>query len=190
MTPTLSLSSESDRGAAPRAFVLPASPAEFTQIGGTGADAGVREVGEDTIDPETEELQVFQARIAVIVGSQIFLLVSEREDVHEQAELVRVGDDAGCFLRRRLRRRSLGRLAVGVDEARRFLEKCRIFALAESLGGVESLIEHPAIMTHASVPPEQRDKLPAGWLYGSDLYVLVAGKVYPDPAPAGRRPLL
>jgi cystathionine gamma-lyase len=36
------------------------------------------------------------------------------------------------------------------------LERCRVFALAESLGGVESLIEHPAIMTHASVPAEQR----------------------------------
>jgi len=42
---------------------------------------------------------------------------------------------------------------------RRFLERCEIFALAESLGGVESLIEHPAIMTHASVPPEQRAAL-------------------------------
>jgi cystathionine gamma-lyase len=41
----------------------------------------------------------------------------------------------------------------------RFLEKVRIFALAESLGGVESLIEHPAIMTHASVPVEQRRML-------------------------------
>jgi cystathionine gamma-lyase len=40
--------------------------------------------------------------------------------------------------------------------ARAMLERCRIFALAESLGGVESLIEHPAIMTHASVPAEQR----------------------------------
>lgn len=40
--------------------------------------------------------------------------------------------------------------------ARRMLERCRIFALAESLGGVESLIEHPAIMTHASVPAAQR----------------------------------
>ena len=40
--------------------------------------------------------------------------------------------------------------------ARRVLERCRIFALAESLGGVESLIEHPAIMTHSSVPAEQR----------------------------------
>jgi cystathionine gamma-lyase len=40
--------------------------------------------------------------------------------------------------------------------SRRVLERCRIFALAESLGGVESLIEHPAIMTHASVPAEQR----------------------------------
>ncbi|MBV8798275.1 MAG: cystathionine gamma-synthase [Alphaproteobacteria bacterium] len=42
---------------------------------------------------------------------------------------------------------------------KRFLERCRLFTLAESLGGVESLIEHPAIMTHASVPPEKRDEL-------------------------------
>jgi cystathionine beta-lyase len=40
-----------------------------------------------------------------------------------------------------------------------FLEKCRLFALAESLGGVESLIEHPAIMTHASIPKEKRELL-------------------------------
>ena len=40
--------------------------------------------------------------------------------------------------------------------ARRFLENTRLFALAESLGGVESLIEHPALMTHGSIPPEQR----------------------------------
>jgi cystathionine gamma-lyase len=50
-------------------------------------------------------------------------------------------------------------LKGGIDESRRFLEHVRIFALAESLGGVESLIEHPAIMTHASVPPEQRREL-------------------------------
>jgi cystathionine gamma-lyase len=43
--------------------------------------------------------------------------------------------------------------------ARRFLEAVRVFTLAESLGGVESLIEHPAIMTHASVPAETRAKL-------------------------------
>ena len=47
----------------------------------------------------------------------------------------------------------------GLSASRGFLEKVRIFALAESLGGVESLIEHPAIMTHASVPPEQRKLL-------------------------------
>jgi len=46
-----------------------------------------------------------------------------------------------------------------IETARSFLEKVEIFALAESLGGVESLIEHPAIMTHASVPPEQREAL-------------------------------
>ena len=42
---------------------------------------------------------------------------------------------------------------------RRFLENCRLFALAESLGGVESLVEHPAIMTHASLPAERRREL-------------------------------
>ncbi len=47
-------------------------------------------------------------------------------------------------------------------DTRRFLERCEIFALAESLGGVESLIEHPAIMTHASVPAEVRARLGIG----------------------------
>ncbi len=46
-----------------------------------------------------------------------------------------------------------------LDDARRFLERCDVFALAESLGGVESLIEHPGIMTHASVPERERAKL-------------------------------
>ena len=50
-------------------------------------------------------------------------------------------------------------LKGGLDDARRFLERCELFALAESLGGVESLIEHPAIMTHASVPREIREAL-------------------------------
>ena len=44
-------------------------------------------------------------------------------------------------------------------DTRRFLERCELFALAESLGGVESLIDHPAIMTHASIPAETRAKL-------------------------------
>ena len=47
----------------------------------------------------------------------------------------------------------------GLDDARRFLERCAVFALAESLGGVESLVDHPAIMTHASVPAAERAKL-------------------------------
>jgi cystathionine gamma-lyase len=47
----------------------------------------------------------------------------------------------------------------GLAGARRMLERCRLFSLAESLGGVESLINHPAIMTHASVPPEIRARL-------------------------------
>jgi len=47
----------------------------------------------------------------------------------------------------------------GEKAALRFLERCEIFTLAESLGGVESLIEHPAIMTHASVPAEVRGEI-------------------------------
>ena len=47
----------------------------------------------------------------------------------------------------------------GLRKSRRMLERCKLFALAESLGGVESLIEHPAIMTHASVPPANRKRL-------------------------------
>jgi cystathionine gamma-lyase len=47
----------------------------------------------------------------------------------------------------------------GLRAARKMLERCELFALAESLGGVESLIEHPGIMTHASIPPATRKRL-------------------------------
>jgi cystathionine gamma-lyase len=47
----------------------------------------------------------------------------------------------------------------GMEASRKFLENVNVFSLAESLGGVESLVEHPAIMTHASVPAENRKKL-------------------------------
>ena len=50
-------------------------------------------------------------------------------------------------------------LAGGIESARRFLERVEVFALAESLGGVESLIEHPALMTHASVPRDIRERI-------------------------------
>jgi cystathionine beta-lyase len=50
-------------------------------------------------------------------------------------------------------------LNATLDQTITFLEHCHLFALAESLGGVESLIEHPAIMTHASIPKLQRDSL-------------------------------
>jgi cystathionine gamma-lyase len=50
-------------------------------------------------------------------------------------------------------------LKGGLAEARRFLERLEVFTLAESLGGVESLVDHPAIMTHASLPAEARAKL-------------------------------
>ncbi len=56
-----------------------------------------------------------------------------------------------------------GMITVHLDSdvagARRFLEETKLFALAESLGGVESLIEHPALMTHGSIPAEQRAAL-------------------------------
>ena len=59
-----------------------------------------------------------------------------------------------------------GIISVDLDTdlagARRFLEQCEIFTLAESLGGVESLIEHPAIMTHATIPADQRARLGIG----------------------------
>jgi cystathionine gamma-lyase len=47
----------------------------------------------------------------------------------------------------------------GLPEARRILERLRVFTLAESLGGVESLVDHPGLMTHASIPPEMRQVL-------------------------------
>jgi len=50
-------------------------------------------------------------------------------------------------------------LKGGISESRKFLENVKLFALAESLGGVESLVDHPAIMTHASIPKEVREKL-------------------------------
>ncbi|MGZ8355094.1 MAG: trans-sulfuration enzyme family protein, partial [Telluria sp.] len=53
-------------------------------------------------------------------------------------------------------------LATDLAGARRFLERCDVFTLAESLGGVESLIEHPALMTHATIPANQRAALGIG----------------------------
>lgn len=47
----------------------------------------------------------------------------------------------------------------GLKKARRMMERCELFGLAESLGGVESLINHPAIMTHASIPADKRKRL-------------------------------
>jgi cystathionine gamma-lyase len=47
----------------------------------------------------------------------------------------------------------------GMEEARHFLERCRVFTIAESLGGVESLVDHPGLMTHASIPPDKRRQL-------------------------------
>jgi cystathionine beta-lyase/cystathionine gamma-synthase len=69
-------------------------------------------------------------------------------------------------LARRQMRAAGGMISVdlegGLDESRRFLQALRLFTLAESLGGVESLAEHPAIMTHASIPAEVRRGLGIG----------------------------
>src|SRR5688572_15416631 len=50
-------------------------------------------------------------------------------------------------------------LRGSLDDSRRFLERCKLFSLAESLGGVESLIEHPGLMTHSGLPPAMRAEL-------------------------------
>ena len=69
-------------------------------------------------------------------------------------------------LARRQMRSGGGMITLDLDcdlaGTRAFLERCRVFALAESLGGVESLIEHPALMTHASIPAPQRERLGIG----------------------------
>lgn len=54
------------------------------------------------------------------------------------------------------------RLKGGYDAAKRFCERLELFTLAESLGGVESLVNHPAVMTHASIPPARRAELGIG----------------------------
>ncbi|MNW01173.1 Cystathionine beta-lyase [compost metagenome] len=50
-------------------------------------------------------------------------------------------------------------LKGGFEAAKRFCERTELFTLAESLGGVESLVNHPAVMTHASIPVERREQL-------------------------------
>jgi cystathionine gamma-lyase len=54
------------------------------------------------------------------------------------------------------------RIKGGLTEANQFLKSTRLFTLAESLGGVESLAEHPALMTHGSIPPKERELLGIG----------------------------
>ena len=54
------------------------------------------------------------------------------------------------------------RLKGGFEAAKRFCERLELFTLAESLGGVESLVNHPAVMTHASIPPARRAELGIG----------------------------
>jgi cystathionine gamma-lyase len=68
------------------------------------------------------------------------------------------------------------RVKGGLDGAKRFCERLELFTLAESLGGVESLVNHPAIMTHASIPPARRAELGIA----DDLVRLSVGVETPD----------
>ncbi len=74
-------------------------------------------------------------------------LPSHPQHALAKSQMYKFGGMISCFLNGDL------------EDARRFLKRCELFALAESLGGVESLIEHPAIMTHASIPPQTRQEL-------------------------------
>lgn len=74
-------------------------------------------------------------------------LPSHPQHALAKAQMHQFGGMISCFLK------------GGLEESQRFLERCKLFTLAESLGGVESLIEHPAIMTHASIPHETRQSL-------------------------------
>jgi cystathionine beta-lyase/cystathionine gamma-synthase len=94
------------------------------------------------------------------------LTIAEHLEKHSRVERVfypGLRSHSQYELARRQMRASGGMIAVvlkgDLEYTVRVLERCRVFALAESLGGVESLIEHPAIMTHASVPAEQRSEL-------------------------------
>jgi len=94
------------------------------------------------------------------------LAIAEHLSRHPKVRVVHypgLASDPQHALARRQMRAFGGMVTIelhgGLAESRRFLERCRVFALAESLGGVESLIEHPAIMTHASIPAEARAKL-------------------------------
>ena len=84
---------------------------------------------------------------------------------HPKVENVRYpgrGDDLSAEIARRQMRRGGGMITFdlkgGLEASRRFLSGMEVFTLAESLGGVESLIEHPAIMTHASIPAAERQQ--------------------------------
>lgn len=86
----------------------------------------------------------------------------KRQPKVENVRYPGLGDDPSAQVARRQMRRGGGMitfdLAGGLEASRRFLSGMRVFTLAESLGGVESLIEHPAIMTHASIPADERQR--------------------------------
>ena len=101
-------------------------------------------------------------------SSESALAIAAWLERHPRVERVRLSRACRRIrsTRSRMRQMKNGRSGIvtfflkgGLPEARRFLERLELFTLAESLGGVESLVDHPAIMTHASVPPEARAKL-------------------------------
>jgi cystathionine gamma-lyase len=85
-------------------------------------------------------------------GADVERVIYPGLDSHPQAALAKRQMAAGGGIVTVILKRDLA-------GTKRFLERCRLFTLAESLGGVESLIEHPGIMTHASIPPDKRDAL-------------------------------
>ena len=131
--------------------------------------AGVAVVGnEPHQQPWREQLGFLQNAVGAILGPfDSFLALrgvktlAVRMARHNASAL-----DLAQWLARRQMEGFGGIISITLDTdlagARRFLERCDVFALAESLGGVESLIEHPALMTHATIPPAQRAALGIG----------------------------
>ncbi|MBM4218832.1 MAG: PLP-dependent transferase [Gammaproteobacteria bacterium] len=100
-------------------------------------------------------------------SSESALAIASRLEKHPRIERVLYPGLAShpqhALAKRQMARGGSGIVTIflkgGLAESRRFLERLEVFTLAESLGGVESLVDHPAIMTHASLPPESRARL-------------------------------
>ena len=99
-------------------------------------------------DPAPFALAIVDARLAACVN-----VLGEMQSTYRWAGQVETATE------RQLVIKTVAERVPALEAARRLLNSVRLLALAESLGGVESLISHPATMTHASVPPERRAAL-------------------------------